>query len=222
MAKKKPQKKNKPENPTNPTPPPVPDREDRREIPDTGGFVDYDRVDSYTGEIMPPFPEGDIPLDDIDVETYANVTDILPFDEADSLDYIAIDRAADADFIEGELDDFTDDEETLADFAERQHLASGSDEQLLDLLEHNSQSPILSGGDIDAAWEDSIVSGEESAGGTVATPDQDVVDEIGQALGIEYEDGEELDTADKLEQRDQHRWELDPRSQDEERDEEEK
>ena len=51
-------------------------------------------------------------------------------------------------------------------------------------------------------------------GGSTPTPDQDVVDELGEALGITYNDGEELNTEDKLDARDQHRWELDPASQD--------
>ena len=66
--------------------------------------------------------------------------------------------------------------------------------------------------EIDAAWEDSSVSGEESVGGSAPTPDQDVVDELGQALGIGYEDYEPLHTADKLEERDLDRWELNPAS----------
>jgi hypothetical protein len=60
--------------------------------------------------------------------------------------------------------------------------------------------------------EDSTVSGEESVGGSTPTPDQDIVDELGQALGIGYEDYEPLHTADKLEDRDQDRWELNPAS----------
>jgi len=33
-------------------------------------------------------------------------------------------------------------------------------------------------GDIDAAWEQAATVGDEAVGGTVSTPDQDVVDEI--------------------------------------------
>lgn len=80
-----------------------------------------------------------------------------------------------------------------------------------ELLEHHSTSPMLSGGDVDAAWEDAAV-GEESVGGENPTPDQDVVEELGKAVGILYEDGEPLHTAEKLEARDEHRWELDPAS----------
>jgi hypothetical protein len=39
-----------------------------------------------------------------------------------------------------------------------------------------------------------------------------VVDELGQALGITYEDDEPLQTEEKLRERDRSRWELDPES----------
>jgi hypothetical protein len=50
------------------------------------------------------------------------------------------------------------------------------------------------------------------AGGDNPTPDQDIVDDIGKALGVEYADNEELKAADKVTERDKHRWELDPAS----------
>ena len=70
------------------------------------------------------------------------------------------------------------------------------------------------GGDLDAAWEDSAVAGEESVGGTTPTPDQDIVDEIGEAAGLTYSDDEPLDSDKKVLDRDRHRWELDPASTD--------
>ncbi len=79
------------------------------------------------------------------------------------------------------------------------------------LREHNATSPALSGGDVDAAWEDADV-GEESVGGGNPTPDQNVVDELGEAMGVNYEDGEPLHTEEKLEDRDKNRWELNPAS----------
>ena len=45
---------------------------------------------------------------------------------------------------------------------------------------------------------------------TTPTPDQDIVDDIGKALGVEYQDNEELKASDKVIERDKHRWELDP------------
>jgi hypothetical protein len=69
----------------------------------------------------------------------------------------------------------------------------------------------LTGGDPDADMENAYFSGEEAPGGDTPTPDQDVVDEIGRAVGLEYQDVEELDN-EKLTDRDRHRWELDPAS----------
>ena len=77
---------------------------------------------------------------------------------------------------------------------------------------HNETSPALTGGDVDADWEDAYAVGDEAPGGDNPTPDQDRVDDIGRALGIEYADNEELKGADKIADRDKHRWELDPAS----------
>ena len=78
--------------------------------------------------------------------------------------------------------------------------------------DHNETSPALTGGDVDADWEDAYAVGDEAPGGDNPTPDQDRVDDIGRALGIEYADNEELKAADKIAERDRHRWELDPAS----------
>ncbi|WNZ27985.1 hypothetical protein HJG54_32160 [Leptolyngbya sp. NK1-12] len=77
---------------------------------------------------------------------------------------------------------------------------------------YNDPEPVLTGGDIDANYEQASVVGDEAVGGTVATPDQDVVDELGAAVGIEMDDRSFLRTGDMLEQRDDRRWELDPKS----------
>ena len=79
-------------------------------------------------------------------------------------------------------------------------------------LQHNETSPELTGGDVDASWEDAYAVGDEAPGGDNPTPDQDRVDDIGKALGVQYEDSEELKAADKITERDRHRWELDPAS----------
>lgn len=79
---------------------------------------------------------------------------------------------------------------------------------------HNEVSPDLTAGDVDADWEDAYSVGDEAPGGDNPTPDQDRVDDIGKALGIQYEDNEELKASDKVAQRDKHRWELDPASSD--------
>lgn len=100
-------------------------------------------------------------------------------------------------------------------------LANGGRQKLEERLnEHNSMDPSLSGGDVDAAWEDSNVAGEESVGGTAPTPHQDLVDEIGEAAGLTYRDDEPLDSDKKILDRDRHRWELDPASADNNEEEE--
>lgn len=73
-------------------------------------------------------------------------------------------------------------------------------------------SPQLTGGDIDAAWEQAATVGDEAIGGTAPTPDQDVVDEIGAAVGLEMDDNAFLRTTEILEERDDRRWDLDPES----------
>ena len=78
--------------------------------------------------------------------------------------------------------------------------------------EHTEGGTVLTGGDLDSDWNDAYSSGEETPGGDMSTPDQDVVEEIGRALGVEYEDAEELKGADKIVERDRHRWEYDPAS----------
>ena len=84
--------------------------------------------------------------------------------------------------------------------------------------EHTETSPALTGGDVDADWEDAYAVGDEAPGGDNPTPDQDRVDDIGKALGVTYEDNEELKGSDKIAERDRHRWELDPASSDDYRD----
>lgn len=88
------------------------------------------------------------------------------------------------------------------------------------LSKNTSASPALTSGDIDADWESAAAVGDEAPGGDNPTPDQDVVDDIGRALGVEYADDEELQGGDEIADRDRHRWELDPSSKDDFEDEE--
>ncbi len=80
--------------------------------------------------------------------------------------------------------------------------------------EHTETSPALTGGDVDADWESAYSVGDEAPGGDNPTPDQDIVDDIGRAVGVVYQDNEELKGADKVAKRDKNRWELDPASSD--------
>ena len=89
---------------------------------------------------------------------------------------------------------------------------SGQAEIAEHLADHTETGPELTGGDVDASWESAYSTGDEAPGGDNPTPDQDVVDDIGRSLGLVYEDTEELKGADKITERDKHRWELDPAS----------
>jgi hypothetical protein len=114
-----------------------------------------------------------------------------------------------------EIGRYTDSWAIQEELEARQDLNSGERRLLEKLRQHHAKSPRLSGGDLDAAWEDANA-GEETVGGTAPTPDQDDVDEIGAAFGLSYEDDEPLHTGDKIAARDRHRWELDPASAEEE------
>lgn len=94
------------------------------------------------------------------------------------------------------------------------NLAAVGREQIeLELEQYRAASPVLSAGDTDASWQEAESTGEESVGGHAPTPDQDIVDEIGRATGLEFQDNQELHTHDEvLAKRDRHRWELDRRS----------
>jgi hypothetical protein len=78
------------------------------------------------------------------------------------------------------------------------------DEQLAGYRDAN---PELTAGDVDADWPRAASVGEEAAGGSVATPDQDRVDEIGKALGVPRSPDEEFrPSGEILEARDRNRW----------------
>jgi Family of unknown function (DUF6335) len=89
---------------------------------------------------------------------------------------------------------------------------SGRAEMAERLENHNGHTPEVAGGDIDADWQSAGMVGDEAPGGDNPTPGQQLVDDIGRALGLEYQDGEELKGAVKIAERDRHRWELDPAS----------
>jgi hypothetical protein len=91
---------------------------------------------------------------------------------------------------------------------------TGREELIEKLANHTESGPDLTGGDIDASWEDAYAVGDEAPGGDNPTPDQDRVDDIGKALGVTYQPGEELEASEKIIERDRHRWELDPASSD--------
>jgi len=170
-------------------------------------------IDPYTGRVEPP-AEGAYRVKRVEATDSGNRQgENFLINEEDSLDKLALDANTDA--VSDQMKSFTDEEDIKEDFEERQKLASGGRQKLEEKLnEHHGMDPLLSGGDVDAAWEDSAATGEESVGGSAPTPDQDNVDELGKAAGISYQDNEPLNSDKKILERDRKRWELDPRSAD--------
>lgn len=80
------------------------------------------------------------------------------------------------------------------------------------LRENTSTSPVLSGGDVDARWDMAESQGDEAVAGSTPTPGQSNTEELGEAMGVTYQDNEELKAGEKERDRDKHRWELDPAS----------
>jgi hypothetical protein len=93
----------------------------------------------------------------------------------------------------------------------------GATGELLRLVEERHElGPSVSGGDIDADWQRGESSGEEAVGGSVATPDQDVVDEIGRALGVEQpSDAPVRPSVDIVSARDRDYWRHERRAKEE-------
>ena len=91
-------------------------------------------------------------------------------------------------------------------------IAAGSAKLAQRLREDGLADPTITGGDVDAQWEGAQFSGDESAVSSMTTPEQNVVDEIGAAMGVTYQDNEELKFGEKERSRDKKRWELDPAS----------
>jgi Family of unknown function (DUF6335) len=63
-----------------------------------------------------------------------------------------------------------------------------------------------------SVFPDPSAVGETFLGNGPAQESRDVLDDIGQAAGITYEEGEPLRIGEKEVQRNAHRWELDPAS----------
>src|SRR5215211_6628011 len=80
------------------------------------------------------------------------------------------------------------------------------------LRNNTASSPRDAGGDLDASWEDVNDSGSESVAGHNPTPDPSLVEENASAMGVSFEDNEELEFIDKIERRDRDRYELEENS----------
>jgi hypothetical protein len=102
----------------------------------------------------------------------------------------------------------------IEQFMEEEISRAPKDPELLAqrLRNNTSSSPDDAGGDPDAAWEDVNDSGTESVSGDNPTPDQSIVEENARAVGVTYEDNEELEFIDKIDRRDRDRFELDENS----------
>ena len=102
----------------------------------------------------------------------------------------------------------------IEEFMEEEIAHAPKDPDLLAQRLHNNTaaSPLDAGGDLDADWEDVNDAGSESIGGDSPTPDQSIVEENAKAVGVSFEDNEELDFLDKIERRDRDRYELEEQS----------
>jgi Family of unknown function (DUF6335) len=70
----------------------------------------------------------------------------------------------------------------------------------------------LTAGDLDIDPYLAEVDGDEAVGGTTAMPEQNDIDGLGDAAGVDLPDYGMLHTTQMLERRDLDRWELDPDS----------
>lgn len=101
-------------------------------------------------------------------------------------------------------------EEVSEEFAQAQKLVSNKDQISSDALFELTPSTT----DSASHPEELYKVGDEAIGGFITTTDDDLVDEMGEAAGLVYQDDEPLHTTEKIEERDRHRWELDPASSD--------
>lgn len=92
--------------------------------------------------------------------------------------------------------------------------APRSRDELEQRFESSRQSPITSGGDVDAVWEEADDDGAESVAGHNPTPDQSDTEANAVAMGFTFEDNQEIDLLDKMQRRDRNRFELDEDSKD--------
>jgi len=108
--------------------------------------------------------------------------------------------------------DFVPDPE-IEEFMEEEISRAPKDPELLARRLRNNHSAAPAGvGDPDSDWDDSTEEGEETPFGDNPTPDQSLVEENAAAVGVSFEDNEDLEFIDKIDRRDRDRFELDERS----------
>lgn len=154
--------------------------------------------------ILQKFPIEDMSIDvdehPVESENYEAETAVNLLNDALQDDYI------------DDVDSYAKMDETMIVFKDRQALATNSGATQEKRHEHNAESPTLSGGDIDAAWDQANDAGSETVSGTAPTPGQNDINEMGKALGIEQERNQPLNISQKRRQKDEKRWELNPDS----------
>jgi len=123
--------------------------------------------------------------------------------------FMAKKRGDDFEYLANDPDYVPDPE--IEQFMEEEISHAPKDPELLAhrLRNNTAASPRDAGGDLDADWEDVNESGSETVAGDNPTPDQSLVEENASAIGVTYEDNEELEFIDKIEKRDRDRFELD-------------
>jgi hypothetical protein len=97
----------------------------------------------------------------------------------------------------------------IEEFMEEEISRAPKDPELLARRLKNNHAE-ASGGDPDA--EEVGGEGTETFFGDNPTPDQSLVEENAIAVGVTYEDNEDLEFIDKIDRRDRDRFELDERS----------
>ena len=121
-------------------------------------------------------------------------------------------QPADFEYLANDPDYVPDPE--IEEFMEMEISRAPKDPELLAqrLRNNTAASPRDAGGDLDAPWEDVNDSGSETVAGDNPTPDQSLVEENASAMGVNYEDNEELEFIEKIEKRDRDRFELEESS----------
>jgi hypothetical protein len=84
--------------------------------------------------------------------------------------------------------------------------ARSGHQSIADNQRRHNKFAAITGGDVDVDLESAYFSGDEGPGGDNPSPDQNDVDELGHAMGVEYGATEELKGSDKVADRDKHRW----------------
>jgi len=92
------------------------------------------------------------------------------------------------------------------DLDRRPSAARSGAKALEDNQRRQAKFAALTAGDVDTDAEGAYSSGDEAPGGDNPTPDQQNVEEIGQALGVHYADNQELQGGEEVAERDKHRW----------------